>query len=77
MHQAVCFFCIMIDEAIEVANDEQVVIVFMWVDDQLTAHEDVIGLYQVENISAETVNHSYGHLNQDESISEQVTQAML
>lgn len=43
------FLTIMIDETTDVSNKEQVVICFRWVDQSLEAHEEFIGLYQVES----------------------------
>ena len=49
------FFTIMADECIDVSNKEQFVICIRWVDNTLTSHEDVIGLYNVETIDACTL----------------------
>ena len=38
------FFTIMADETADVANKEQVVICFRWVDDDLNVHEDFVGM---------------------------------
>ena len=46
------FFTIMADECTDVSNKEQFVICIRWVDNTLTSHEDVIGLYNVETIDA-------------------------
>ena len=46
------FFTIMADECTDVSNKEQFVISIRWVDNTLTAHEDVIGLYNVGTINA-------------------------
>ena len=48
--QILRFFTIMADECTDVSNKEQFVICIRWVDDSLTAHEDVIGLYNVGTI---------------------------
>ena len=45
------FFTIMADECTDVSNKEQFVIRICWVDNTLTAHEDV-GLYNVGTIDA-------------------------
>ena len=42
----------MADECTDVANKEQFTICIRWVDDSLTDHEDVIGLYNVGTIDA-------------------------
>jgi len=49
------FFTIMADERTDVSNNEQFVICIRWVDDTLTDHEDVIGLYNVGKIDANTL----------------------
>ena len=43
------FLTIMVDETTDISNKEQVVICFRWVDSKLVAHEEFIGLYQVES----------------------------
>ena len=43
------FLTIMIDETTDVSNKEQVVICFRWVDKMLEAHEEFIGVHQVES----------------------------
>ena len=45
----------MIDEATDVSNSEQVVIVLRWVDDSLSVHEDFIGLYKTDSTTAATL----------------------
>jgi len=49
------FFCIMCDECTDAANREQLVVCIRWVDRYLEAHEEFIGLYQLENIEANTI----------------------
>ena len=44
---------IMADECSDVANKEQFTICIRWVDQDLQDHEDFIGLYEVESISAD------------------------
>ena len=46
------FFSIMADECTDIANKEQFVICIHWVDNTLTDHEDVIGLYNVDTIDS-------------------------
>jgi len=53
--QNTLFYTIMVDEATDCSNQEQVVLVLRWVDDTLTVHEDFIGLYNVPSISAHTL----------------------
>ena len=45
----------MADECTDVSNKEQFVICIRWVDDSLTAHEDVICLYNVGTIDANSL----------------------
>ena len=49
------FFSIMADECTDVANNEQFVICIRWVDNTLTDHEDVIGLYNVGTIDSDAL----------------------
>ena len=49
------FFSIMADECADVANNQQFVICIRWVDNTLTDHEDVIGLYKVGTIDSNTL----------------------
>ena len=44
------FYTIMVYETIDISNSEQVVEFIRWVDDNFNAHEDFIGLYQVDSI---------------------------
>lgn len=46
------FFTVMIDETTDIANTEQVVLVFRWVDNTLSVHEEFVGLYKTESIHA-------------------------
>lgn len=46
------FFTIMCDECTDSSNKEQLVICLRWVDEDLSVHEDFIGLYVIPNISA-------------------------
>ena len=49
------YYAIMIDEATDVSNSEQVVIVLRWVDDGLSVHENFIGLYKTDSTTAATL----------------------
>ena len=49
------YFTIMIDEATDVSNSEQVVIVLRWVDEDLSVQEGFIGLYKTESTNAATL----------------------
>ena len=46
------FYTIMVEECTDSSNNEQVVIVLRWVDDQLNPHEEFIGLYHVPSIKS-------------------------
>ena len=49
------FYSIMADETTDISNRKQVVICIRWVNEQLEAHEEFIGLHQVELINAATI----------------------
>lgn len=57
IRESACF-TIMADECSDVANKEQFTIVIGWISECLQDHEDFIGLYEVENISAECLVHA-------------------
>ena len=40
--QSSVFFTLMVDETTDISNREQVVLVFRWVEDDLTVHEDLL-----------------------------------
>ncbi len=48
----------MADECTDTANKEQFTIVIRWVSKDLQDHEDFIGLYEVENITADSLVHT-------------------
>ena len=50
--QSAVFFTVMLDEATDSANHEQVVLVFRWIDDNLTPHEEFVGLYLTASVTA-------------------------
>ena len=50
--QNAVFFTVMVDEATDCSNKEQVVLVFRWIEEDLVAHEDFIGLYLTDSITA-------------------------
>ena len=50
--QTAVFFTTMIDETTNCGNQEQVVLVFRWVDEDLTPHKDFIELYLTASITA-------------------------
>lgn len=49
------FFTIMADETTDAANKEQVVICLRWVDNNFEAHEEFIGIHEVDSIDASTL----------------------
>ena len=48
-------FVIMADEVTDASNREQVVLCFRWVDGELEAHEDFVGLHKFDEINADTL----------------------
>ena len=48
-------FIIIPDESAGIANGEQLVICFRWVDDQFEIHEDFIGLHGLQNTKANSI----------------------
>ena len=42
----------MVDECRDISNQQQVLIVIRWVDDQLSPHEEFLGLYVVPSIDS-------------------------
>lgn len=50
--QSAVFFAVMGDEATDCSNKEQVVLPFRWVDEDLAAHEEFIGLYLTDSTTA-------------------------
>ena len=49
------FYIIMADECTDVSNKEQFTICLRWVDENLVDHKDVLGLYNVGTIEAESL----------------------
>ena len=50
------FYCIMCDECTDASNKDQLVICIRWISNSdLEVHEDVIGLYAIDSISASTI----------------------
>ena len=49
------YFTIMMDECVDSSNKEQLVICFRYVTEELLVQEDFVGLYQIPNISADTI----------------------
>lgn len=52
------FFGILADECTDLSNLEQLVTCIRWVDDDLEAHEDYIGLVDIPCANAETITHT-------------------
>ena len=48
----------MADEVTDSSNKEQVVVCLCWVDHDLVTHEELVGLYTVDNITSETLVNS-------------------
>ena len=48
----------MVDETTDVSNKEQVVLCYRWVDGNLEAHEDFVGLYEIESTEASVLLHT-------------------
>ena len=47
------FFTVMIDKTTDKANTEQVVLVFWWVNSELSVHEEFfVGFYRTESLQA-------------------------
>ena len=49
------YFTVMADECTDLSNTEQLVLCFLWVDNQLDVHEEFTGLYYVTDTSASTL----------------------
>ena len=52
------FFSLMADETTDVSNKEQLVICLRWVSKNFEPKENYVGLYEIENIRAETIFNS-------------------
>ena len=48
-------FSVMADECTDQSNREQLAICIRWIGEELEPQEDVIGLYKIDDISANTV----------------------
>ena len=48
-------FTLMADKTADVANTEQLVICMRWVDEQLNAHYEFIGLHPIPDTTANTI----------------------
>ncbi|XP_061173672.1 zinc finger MYM-type protein 1-like [Saccostrea echinata] len=49
------FFSIMADETRDISNKEQLVLCIRWVDQNFTAHEDLLGMYCLPDIGANSI----------------------
>ena len=49
------FFCVMCDDCTNSSNKEKLVICIRWINHQLELHEEFIGLYNVDDICADTI----------------------
>lgn len=45
----------MVDECVDISNREQLVLCFRYIDSEVVAHEDFVGLYECLNITANTI----------------------
>ena len=52
------YYTIMADEVTDSSNKEQFVVCLCWVDHDLVSHEELVGLYAVDNITSETLVNS-------------------
>ena len=52
------YYTIMADEVTDSSNKEQFVVCLRWVDHDLVAHEELVALYAVDNITSETLVNS-------------------
>ena len=48
-------FTVMVDETTDAATEEQCAVVIRWVDDDLQAHEDFIGMYVTACTDAKSI----------------------
>ena len=51
-------FTLMCDECTDISNKEQLTICLRWLDQNLHDHENFIGLYQADDITADTLTDS-------------------
>lgn len=48
----------MTDETADISNEEQLVICLRWVDNELQAHENFVGLFLLETTKANDIVHA-------------------
>ena len=49
------FYLVMGDETADISNKEQLILCIRWVNDDLQAHEDFIGIHKLPNITADEI----------------------
>ena len=49
------WFTVMADECTDMSNKEQLAICYRWATTDLEVHEEFVGLYEIDNISANTI----------------------
>ena len=49
------FYCIICDECTDASNREQLVICIRWIDEHLQPQDEFIGLYKIDDISANAI----------------------
>ena len=49
------FQILVVDETTDTANNEQIILVYQWVDDALVAHEEFVGHYVTDFITSEAL----------------------
>ena len=49
------FYSLICDEYTDISNSEQLTLCLHWIDDDLKAHKDFLGFYQIPDIKAETI----------------------
>ena len=49
------FYSVMGDETADISNKEQLILCIRWVNDDLQAHEDFIGIHKIPNITADEI----------------------
>ena len=69
---------IMADEVTNSSNKEQFVVCLRWVDHDLITHEELVGLYAVDNITSETLTNSFkGCFTQNGFVSSKLPRTVL
>ncbi|XP_047237317.1 zinc finger MYM-type protein 1-like [Girardinichthys multiradiatus] len=49
------FYAILADETRDISNKEQLVVLFLWVDDSFVPHQDFVGLFDLPQADASTI----------------------